>query len=66
MRKIWHSLVVAAALATSSGAFAASNDGFNPPALETSTNWVAWVLCIGFIVGVIIVGFKNARRTHLD
>ena len=67
MRKTCHLLVVAAALATSSAAaLAAANDGFEPPALDAPTNWLAWVLGIVFIIGVIIVGFKNARRTHLD
>jgi len=37
-----------------------------PPEIEWSPPWVAILYTIVFLVGICVVAFKNAKRTHLD
>ena len=36
------------------------------PELDYSPPWVGILYTLIFIAGIVVVGFKNARRTHLD
>lgn len=36
------------------------------PELDYSPAWVGIFYSLIFIAGIVVVGFKNARRTHLD
>lgn len=41
-------------------------DGFAPKPLEPSLDWVSLLYALIALIGVCVVGFKNAKRTHLD
>lgn len=41
-------------------------DGIGVAPLDGSMPWIAILCTLVFVAGVAVVGFKNARRTHLD
>ena len=43
-----------------------TDDGWQAPAVETSIEWFAVLYLLVGVAGNCIVGFKNAKRTHLD
>ena len=45
---------------------ALSQDQYYAPAQNARTPWEAIVCTAIFLAGIAIVGFKHARRTHLD
>ena len=44
----------------------ASSDGHRVPELEETSPWLALLYTAVCLAGVLVVGFKNSRRTHLD
>lgn len=54
-----------AGLVLSAGA-ALGQDGYEAPEIETRVPVSAIGYALVFLLGIAVVGFKNARRTHLD
>lgn len=44
----------------------AASDGHRVPELEETSPWLAVLYTAVCLAGVLVVGFKNSRRTHLD
>jgi hypothetical protein len=57
---------VVALASQASLAFAASSDGYQAAAVEPQTPWWAYLYAVVALAGICVVGFKNAKRTHLD
>jgi hypothetical protein len=56
---IWAALVWASV--------AACADGHDPgPEIEGKVPWMAITYSVVALAGIAVVGFKNAKRTHLD
>ena len=48
-------------------AWAARSDGFeDSPVVDEGLPWKAIAFAAVALVGTLVVGFKNAKRTHLD
>ena len=45
---------------------AAANDNYSAPELKTSAPWAAITYTAVAVIAILVVAFKNARRTHLD
>ena len=41
-------------------------DGYSQSPVVERTRWVGFVYAAIGVAGVAVVGFKNAKRTHLD
>jgi hypothetical protein len=53
-------------LVSAAAAMGAPNDGFTPTEAHASGSWKNWLALVLFFVAMLLVAFKNARRTHLD
>jgi hypothetical protein len=60
------SAAIVALCAMASSATAGTSDGYKFPDIEAQTPWSSVVYLAVFVAAVLVVGFKNARRTHLD
>jgi len=43
-----------------------AEDIYDAPAMEPAKPWFPIIYTIVFLVALMVVAFKNARRTHLD
>jgi len=39
---------------------------YKAPELESSTPWIAILYIVIALIGILVVGFKSSKRTHLD
>jgi len=61
VKLLWTGMALLLASAT-----AVASNGTAAPAVELKTPWMAIVYAAVSAVGILAVGFKNAKRTHLD
>ena len=54
-------IVVMTASAVSAGA-----DAHTAPQIELERPWMAILYAVVALAGILVVGFKNSKRTHLD
>ncbi len=68
MNGIYRTLASVAVLAAARAAVAAPTvgDGVQCEWIKPSTNWVALGFALVAVAAIGVVGFKNARRTHMD
>jgi hypothetical protein len=67
-------LVIALSTLLAAPALAASDDEEKPflaPELQgkllaLEKPWLQWLVGTGFVIGILIVAFKNPHRSHLD
>jgi hypothetical protein len=65
VQRVRHWLAAAGAAAGAAQA-AWAGEGFDPPKIEKNIDWIAYLIAAVAVVGILVVGFKNAKRTHLD
>ena len=55
-------------LATTAVAYAQNRrqTPYEAPPIESLTPWVGIVYIVIALIGVLVVGFKSSKRTHLD
>ena len=39
---------------------------YKAPELEPSTPWIAVLYIVIALIGILVIGFKSSKRTHLD
>ena len=61
IRLVWTALVVAAIRAA-----AWAGDGFDPPDEGDALEWPALVAAVIAVLAILVLAFKNSKRTHLD
>ena len=64
MTRVLVSLAVVAALAAT--AWAVPADGYQPKAVVTDIPWITYIYAVVAAAATAVVGFKSAKRTHLD
>lgn len=64
MNKVLSRAAFVASMAVSSLALA--QDANKAPVLEADVPWMPVIVSLVTLGGIAVVGFKNARRTHLD
>ena len=47
-------------------ALALCDDNYSTPAKQETKPWIAILYAVVFLAGILVVAFKNAKRTHLD
>ena len=65
-KRILAMVVLAAVAILAPVSVASAGDGYEAPEIETHVPVTAILYALVFLVGIAVVGFKNARRTHLD
>jgi len=58
--------LIAVFLVLAPGLAALADDGFSPPEPRSARLWQAYVAAIVAVLAICVLGFKNAKRTHLD
>ena len=66
MRIILILLLTLTAVMPAAVALAGRADGYEAPEIEAKPPWVAILYVFIALAGICVVGFKNAKRTHLD
>ena len=41
-------------------------DAYTAPQIELERPWIAILYAVVALAGILVVGFKNSKRTHLD
>ena len=60
--RFWAAMVPIVGLAR----LAFAGDGYEPPGVEKPNYWWSILVAAVALAGICVIGFKNAKRTHLD
>jgi hypothetical protein len=59
-------LLCSVVIAVLPAAAALASDGYQAPDIEKSGIWKPLLVVVAAVLGICVLGFKNAKRTHLD